>query len=253
MTRYFFDLGNTRLKAWACDAAGQVLTRVAITHAGNPGQALDELPATFAAAPDFIGVSCVLGNESRLPWAEACRRRWDRPVQFATSQAKTAGVSNGYTEPERLGVDRWLGVLAVADGEHDYCVADCGTAMTIDAVTRDGRHLGGYILPGLALLSDSLVRNTRQVRVTEPGDDNLAWGRHTSAAVLHGALLASVGAIETAVQRLQEENGRAPRLVLTGGDAARLSPLLRYPHGIETELLLIGLKRYFAADGINQQ
>ena len=252
MSQYFFDLGNTRLKAWACDGAGQVLARAAITHDGNPGLALQGLGADFAAAPDFIGVSCVLGEENRAPWAEACQQRWGRPVQFARSAAETAGVSSGYQQPERLGVDRWLGVLAVADGIHDFCVADCGTAMTIDAVTRERRHLGGYILPGLALLSDSLIRNTRQVRVTEAGDGDLGWGRHTSAAVLNGALLATVGAIETAMARLRAETGREPRLVLTGGDAERLSPLLTCRHCIETELLLTGLQRYFAAGGINQ-
>jgi len=252
MRRYFFDIGNTRLKAWACDRAGQVLAREAIAHEGSPELSLHGLSAAFAEAPAFIGVSCVLGEENRAPWEEACRHRWGRAVEFARSQEQTAGVHNAYAEPERLGVDRWLGVLAVADGQHDYCVADCGTAMTIDVVTREREHLGGYILPGLALLSDSLIRNTRQVRVTQAGDESLAWGRHTSAAVLNGALLATVGAIEAACAHLREDTGREPQLVLTGGDAARLSPLIRYPHCIETELLLIGLQRYFAASGINQ-
>lgn len=252
MSQYFLDIGNTRVKAWACDAGGHVLSSQAFTHAGDPAQALDQLSADFLPEPGFVGVASVLGGDAQPALAAACAQRWRVPVRFAVSQASTAGVRNGYREPERLGVDRWLGVLAVADGQHDYCVVDCGTAMTIDAVTRDRVHLGGYILPGLSLLADALVQNTRQVRVSVSGEGNLGWGRHTSAAVLHGALLAATGSIRLAHEQLASESGRRPCLVLTGGDANRIAPLLALPHVIRPDLLLTGLQRYFFNDDIKQ-
>jgi type III pantothenate kinase len=247
---YFFDLGNTRLKAWACDEAEAVLGSEAISHAGDPAAAIVELSAGFDAPPSFIGVASVLGDDVKRALSAACRTRWGQEARFAIGQPETAGVRCAYADYARLGIDRWLGVLAVADGEHDYCVVDCGTALTIDAVTRDRQHLGGYILPGLELLADALVSNTRQVRVTEAVADSLEWGRSTSEAVRNGAWLAASGAVEAAVKRLRQQTGRQPRLVLTGGDAARLAPRLTEPYRLAPELLLTGLQRYFSANGI---
>ena len=250
MKHYFFDLGNTRLKAWACDEAEAVLAREAITHEGDPASAIAALSADFADAPSFIGVASVLGDEAKQALSTACDRRWGQAARCAVSQPETAGIRCAYREPGRLGVDRWLGVLAVADGQLDYCVVDCGTALTIDAVNREGEHLGGYILPGLELLADSLVSNTRQVRVTETVADSLAWGRSTSEAVRNGALLAAAGSVQVALERMAGPSGRQPRLVLTGGDARRLAAVLPASARVEPELLLQGLQRYFAANGI---
>lgn len=250
MKHYFLDLGNTRLKAWACDEAEAVLAREAISHAGDPGAAVAALSSAFAGAPSFIGVSSVLGDEAKRALSAACRTRWGQEARFAVSQAETAGVRCAYREPGRLGVDRWLGVLAVADGQEDWCVVDCGTALTIDVVSRERVHLGGYILPGLEMLAEALVGNTRQVRVDEAVPDSLGWGHSTSEAVRNGALLAASAAVEAAWGRLREQAGREPRLVITGGDAARLSSFLRVEHRCEPELLLSGLQHYFAANGI---
>ena len=42
-------------------------------------------------------------------------------------------------------------------------VVDCGTAVTIDALAADGRHLGGVIIPGMRLMREALYRETRQI------------------------------------------------------------------------------------------
>ena len=42
-----------------------------------------------------------------------------------------------------LGVDRWLAIIAASRlTQGPYCVVDCGTAVTLDAVDRRRRHLG---------------------------------------------------------------------------------------------------------------
>lgn len=248
--QYFFDLGNTRLKAWACASDGTVVATAAVVHAGNSDVALAQLDEQFAAVPGLIGVASVWAAGANEAFAEACRRRWGVTPRFARSEAERAGVRCAYENPAKLGVDRWLCVLAVADGVNDYCVVDCGTAMTIDVVTRDRIHKGGYIVPGLSMQVNSLIRHTQRVRISEPAESRLDWGRDTSSAVLDGVLLGVVAVIEKSWRRLCEEQGGAPRLVLTGGDAAQIGPWLSCPHTIEPELLLTGLQHYFATPDI---
>ena len=39
-------------------------------------------------------------------------------------------------------------------------IIDSGTAFTLDVINEEGLHLGGFILPGLRLMRESLVSKT---------------------------------------------------------------------------------------------
>ena len=161
------------------------------------------------------------------------------PITFAQVQANYAGLQCGYEHPEQLGIDRWLQVLAVArNPEQNYCVISCGTALTIDLA--DGlQHLGGYILPNLYLQRDSLIQNTKGIKIPDAAFDELGPGRNTIDAVHHGILFGLVSTIEKVLQQ-------SPRqLILTGGDAPVFARYLaEYAPRIENDLLLKGLQYY---------
>jgi type III pantothenate kinase len=44
------------------------------------------------------------------------------------------------------------------------CVIDCGTALTVDVIDDGGRHLGGWIMAGLATARASLLAKHRACR-----------------------------------------------------------------------------------------
>lgn len=74
------------------------------------------------------------------------------PVRL-TAQANADGVQSGYAEPEKLGIDRWLALIGATTIVHngapvDKLIIDAGSAITVDLLTSDGKHLGGAILPG---------------------------------------------------------------------------------------------------------
>lgn len=76
-----------------------------------------------------------------------------------------------------------------------YCIISCGTALTIDLA--DGlQHLGGYILPNLYLQRDSLIQNTKGIKIPDAAFDDLSPGRNTIDAVHHGILLGLASTIE---------------------------------------------------------
>ena len=78
-----------------------------------------------------------------------------------TSGRAAAGVVNGYADPSLLGVDRWVAVVGAYHRVRGaVVVADIGTAATIDVVAADGRHRGGYIVPGPRLMVASLLGGT---------------------------------------------------------------------------------------------
>ncbi len=129
----------------------------------------------------------------------------------------------------------------------DVLVVDAGTAVTIDLLDAEGRHHGGCILPGLRLMSGSLLQGTGGIRrragvgAATRRRRAAIFARATREAVDAGALLAVVGAVERAVEEAAGRLGQRPRVLLTGGDAAAIAIRLRSRHEIRPALVLEGL------------
>src|SRR5262249_50802807 len=140
--------------------------------------------------------------------------------EFVVVRAEQFGVRCAYADPSRLGVDRWVAVLAahhLAPGA--ACVIDAGTAVTFDAVDARGQRLGGLILPGPRLLASALDRNTDAIGATHaPGARPLGLdllGKDTDTAVGNGAMLALTGALERAIAAVERSLGERPKVYLT--------------------------------------
>lgn len=236
----WLDLGNTRLKYWLT-REGELLAHGAELHLQSPADLLLGLVDRFAGFDaDFVGISSVLDSKANQR-VKQILARLQIPVEFAQVQAVCQGLQAGYDDVSRLGIDRWLQVLALSGQGKDYCIVGCGTALTIDLLD-DQVHRGGYILPSLYLQREALAQGTRRVQVPESAFENLDAGRSTSEAVHHGIMLGLIGAIE---KLLHAAPNRA--LVLTGGDAPLFARFINstYAAHIEPDLLLKGLQRYF--------
>ncbi len=234
--KLYIDQGNTRIKLWLIDA-GQILAEAVVPHA-------DEA-ASWLAGQGAVAVEVLLSSVAAPSVQEALATALAPLTATLTfARVNPARLPTAYAQPERLGVDRWLAVLAAADEPSPALVVDAGTAFTVDALSADGRHLGGYILPGLALQRDVLASRTAQVSFPEPDWSDAGWGSTTAACVCHGSLLALAALVNAAAVRLGGEAGVMPRLLLTGGDAAYFRPLLPqaewHPH-----LVLEGLAVFF--------
>lgn len=231
-----FDIGNTRCK-W----------RLAEAPARAGACAIDDLAATLGALPERAAIARVRAGCVRGPQVEAAVREAVRDVlgletAFARSQAVAAGVRNGYAEPQRLGVDRWLAMLAgFAEIGGAVCVLDCGSAITADLVDAGGAHRGGYIAPGLTMMRASLLAATDRVRFeAAAAATGAAPGCDTAEAVGGGTLLAAAGFLRAARERFAQACPGAV-VLLTGGDAPTIAACLDFPASIRPQLVLDGL------------
>ncbi len=236
------DIGNTRIK-WRRLQGGAVTGRGAVVrrNAGGDQELLHQLTTAVGEGVAEVLVASVAGTEFDRQLESHCSRVYGvRPV-FACATAEAAGVTSGYSEPQRLGVDRWLAVLAASRLPGDrWLVLDCGSAVTLD-VLRGGHHLGGFIVPGLRLMSESLFAQTAQVKVGLPQVAGTQPGANTEEAVGRGVRLMVAGLVREVVCYLEDPG--AWRLVVTGGDAVVVAGLLPEWPGlrIEEDLVLDGL------------
>ena len=247
------DLGNTRIK-WAWLRADGTLGRMrAAEHAS--WSARDFAKELFARLPKDalveVHIVSVAAARVRAELRKAVRAMTGRWPRFVRSVRSLAGVQNGYRDPWRLGADRWLALLGARELQKSgsaVCVADIGTALTLDLLDAKGIHRGGAIVPGPQLMTESLLSSTGGIRRRARAGIARAqelFARDTRAALAAGAHHATAAVIERA---LAEARGRkTPRrkveLVLTGGAALQVSGLLRVPHRLEANLVLRGLAR----------
>ncbi len=231
------DIGNSRLK-WACEFGGKLSAQTALFHQQQNWQTQLLNAWQGLSSPEKVAISCVANPDilqSVIAWA---KQLWSNcEILIAKSQATGFGVKNSYQHPEKLGVDRWLCLIAA---RHFYpqaaWIVDCGTAITVDYIDENGQHGGGLIAPGLTLMKKSLLQNTAALDFTAQAyQPELA--NFTDAAIFSGTLYAAVGLIE---QALKTQTAPAV-LLLTGGDAKIISSQLSPSFIIEPDLVLKGL------------
>lgn len=244
MSVLLVEIGNTALK-WAELRDGQVGPISYRRHSEEaPSRWFDTLWRDQArpAAVCLASVATQAFTRTLVAWIEA---HWELQPEWLQSEPQAFGVTNGYANPAQLGVDRWLAMVgAWSRVGRACCVVDCGTAATVDAVDASGRHLGGFILPGIGTARRALLQQTRIPRVedvTSPAE----FGTDTASAVAIGARLAVLGAIEHALRALAAGDGE-PTLFLAGSEAELLLPRLTTPHVLAPALVLEGMACYAA-------
>jgi len=218
------DIGNSRLK-WATVVSGAIAVRGAVAHGGtNIGDALaHEWHALPPVRQIHVASVAPLAFDTEI---EICARsRFGIDADFVRSPAEALGIRNAYPEPRRLGVDRFLGLAAIhASAARAQVLVGVGTAMTLDAIDADGAHLGGWILPAPALMRESVLARTARVGVS---DGRLVeFADNTADGLYSGSLHAARGAVERFVANTARELGTWPAVVLTGGGADEIAPLL---------------------------
>jgi type III pantothenate kinase len=224
------DVGNTRLK-WALYDAPRPGARL-LSHGAVFLETIDSLAETewrhLPAPTSMLG--CVVAGEGVKRRVDEQLELWDVEPRWVVSSAESAGVTNGYDHPSRLGVDRWVAMVAarqrvLAAGQpRPALVVMVGTCVTVDSLDASGRFLGGLILPGFGLMLRALEMGTAGLKA--PTGDAVAFPTNTSDALMSGGADAISGAVERVYRRLVERTGSVPMLLMTGGAAVKLAPIV---------------------------
>lgn len=214
MSAWLFDLGNTRLKCAPMDGRDGVL---AFPHQAETLALPDEVHGDVAL------VSSVASEAARVVLLQRLSQRFRR-VHLARTLPECAGLQIAYPVPVRLGVDRFLSLLAIADEHRDTVLVGVGTALTIDLLRADGRHLGGRITPSPTLMREMLA--ARSSALPENGGRYVEFANDTGDALVSGCDGAALALVERSAAEAAKQLGHVPRLLVHGGGADALLPIL---------------------------
>lgn len=235
------DCGNTLIKWRLLDRGGRV-------RDGDMAPDLVELQRLLGSQERDIGgcrlVSVRSEDETQII-VEQLTSWLKRHPLVARPSEELSGVRNGYTDYHRLGMDRWLALVAGYELAGRACVViDLGTAVTSDLVDDAGRHLGGFIAPGTKLLRATLLEHTRLVRYENKASWDLvdpSPGMTTAEAVECGCGLMLSGFVQEQLRVARRLLGDDPVVILTGGDAGAVVPLLPAGTRVVPDLVFRGL------------
>ncbi|BBP46950.1 type III pantothenate kinase [Thiosulfatimonas sediminis] len=244
MNRIFIDVGNSRIKyAVSEDGHYEYLgAELVQDFLANIEQSL------FAEVNDIDEVyfSTVGSLQNLDELTSAIQQHWNIIPTQLNAQRSCCGLTSGYADFHKLGSDRWLAMQgALAITTQPFIVVDAGTALTIDAVI-DGQHKGGFIVPGLSTMHNSLATGTALLEMPTNNDlpedmsQNLL-ANNTASAVLAGTLYMSAAFVNQVVVDLNQQLQTQFKLFLTGGDAAQLASLLDYQYSYIPDLVLHGM------------
>jgi type III pantothenate kinase len=252
--RLLIDAGNSRLKWNLSDDEGVSLLQQTRAIPWRDTELTAEMDAQWQGLRDIhsVWLSNVAGEALQQTLQHWLQQHWQLDLNIAGAEATWLGVTNGYRDYTQLGVDRWLTLLACHAllPQQDACIIDCGSAITVDVLTGEGKHLGGMILPGPDLMLQSLltgihVPESSGVVGRDQRQDAGQWlGQSTAECIEQGIRHSSLGFLEHIIALMQQTLGNNSRIVLTGGDAPQYlshitQDVAHYPDLVLQGLLLV--------------
>jgi type III pantothenate kinase len=172
------------------------------------------------------------------------QQHWGMVADVMRVTSRFADLQHGYANPAQHGVDRWAALIAARSlYPTAVCVIDCGSAVTADLVDARGQHLGGRILPGLRMLRTALAHGTTQLpAVIDTPLQVVDFATSTAASIHSGTLHMLVASIDEICAAAHARVGKDCELLITGGDAELLLPLLHYPLQHQPQLVMQGMR-----------
>jgi type III pantothenate kinase len=240
------DIGNTSTSV-GCYAAGRVLRVQRIETARAASAAIRRIARAALAGRAARGamIASVVPRVDDI-WRDALEPIIGGPVAFVSHRLQL-GLPLRYPRPASIGADRLANACGGADRYGaPLIVADFGTAVTFDIVTRRG-YEGGVIAPGLPLVFEYLAEKTAKLPRVREGAARGPWGRSTEQAMRLGALWGYPGLVRGILGELRRHPAlREARLVLTGGHGRIVARAIEESAVVDLTLTLYGVGRIFA-------
>ena len=244
--KLFLDIGNTRLK-W-CLESNETL-HYGVSGNDNWSEMENEIAAHIKNQSLMtICVASVASDKVEQQVRKWSAEKYSLEPEFVSVIKDFGGLKTCYFDVSRLGVDRWLAMLAGFHECHNaFIVIDAGSAITIDYVSQRGKHMGGMIYPGIHMLKECLSTRTSKVkfesltlpRIWKPGCDTFTCVGAGLSGALEGLLYKAINYSTVEFEALENTNGV---VFLTGGDAGLIGQWCPIPYKEDRHLVLKGIK-----------
>ena len=147
--------------------------------------------------------------------------------------------------PKSVGSDMIVNAVgALAEHEPPIIIIEMGTATTMSVIDKNGRYVGGAILPGLRVSLDSMSASTAQAAAHQPRYAAPCLGKNTIDCMRSGVIFGNAAMIDGMLDRIEEELGEKTSIIATGGISKIVLPLCSHTITYDGALLMKGFYIY---------
>jgi type III pantothenate kinase len=231
------DIGNTNISC-AVFKKKKIIKRFAIPtrvyHPKRIKKALGELPITTSILCSVV--PCATKNLEK----DLTKFLGRKP--YVIGKDIKVPIKNLYRKPREVGQDRLVNAYAgVMFYGAPLIVADFGTAVTFDVVSKNSEYLGGLILPGLQISLVVLAERTAllpRIKLEKPKE---FVGRDTKNSMLSGIIYGFSSLTDDLINRIRNKIGRGALAIGTGGNIGLIGRFCKRLDKIDRDLTLKGL------------
>lgn len=224
-SKIFIDIGNTNIK-WKTNTAKKI--NIENINSFN----IAKLPKA-----DMVWVSTV----SNFDIADNIKTNFT-DVHLVKTKKYYKNLTNAYPKVSSLGIDRWLALIAVYHlyPKQDVVIIDIGSALTFDLLTKDYKHKGGLIMPGLNFLRKSMpIFSDDSNKIAK----NISLANNTKKAWQNGTFFMLIDTINSRIANLKIKYQNLI-VVITGSYAHKLKSYLPDNCIYHNNLVIKGLEFY---------
>jgi type III pantothenate kinase len=133
------------------------------------------------------------------------------------------GIKVVTENPSAIGADRIVDAVAAYEKYGGpVLILDFGTATTYDLVTADGNYAARITAPGIRISSEALWTQTAKLPNIEIKKPKSILAQETITSMQAGLVYGQIGQTEYIIQKVKEESGLDPLLVVATGGLGRL-------------------------------
>ena len=187
----------------------------------------------------------VIGRSENKKVNDQLKKLFKCKIKKIKSESELLKIKNGYTQPGKLGDDRWATIVAsYIYYKKPLIIIDCGTAVSIDMVNKKGAHMGGYILAGFDGYKKS-VKSAHHLRDTKIKESislqKKTFPKQTSEGITKGYLIMVISTIESLYNQIIKNEKVFPKILISGGYGEIISKNLSVKNKYEHNLVLKSL------------
>ncbi len=246
------DMGNTNLTIAGWNEEGKTFEFRLNTDRsmGRDGYALNlraKLAELSLGAADFCGgVLCSVVPELDGVVSSAMRDVTGHVPVFLDKHGNVDGTEYPGEKENQLGNDLIAGAIGAKQRYSMPCiVADLGTTTTITPQDAGGHVLGTCIAPGVKLGLKAMAADASKLFSVMLQAPEHAIGTDTIECIQSGVVLGAASMLDGMADRMTEELGAEPSLVITGGLAPVIAGSCRRPYVYDPDILFAGMARYY--------
>ncbi len=236
------DCGNTRCKITRLLEDGSLAPVTAI--ANDAVDFVSRLNKLFR--PLYENEPCYFASVANAEISEKIESTFTTAgfsIKRINTQAEALGVRIAYPNPQQLGVDRFLALLAAHQRKQSLVLVSVGSALTVDVLQADGKHHGGMITATETIIHHAM--EARFANFRNLSGSAVGFSDNTGDALASGARYMVLGIIEKSWREASRLlNEASLQLLITGGDAEALLPHLPDNTVHQPALVLEGLALY---------